>query len=143
MIEFAALQKLAVSNDLSYRDPNLAGSIEVYDGAADALLASAEDMENNPDALTTAIIGAIADMDGALSPDQKGSVQFKRWIARESPEQRQRYRDEVLNTKPADFKAFADRLKALKNPSSAVVSSKAAFEDAAQAGKEFTLKTVM
>jgi hypothetical protein len=128
---------------LSYRDPNLAGSIDVYDNAADALLASAEDMENDPDALTTAIIGAIADMDGALSPDQKGSVQFKRWLARESPEQRQKYRDEVLNTTPADFKVFANRLKALKDPSAAVVSSKAAFEDAAKAGKEFTLKNVM
>ena len=128
---------------LSYRDPNLAGSIDVYDGAADALLASAADMENDPDALTSAIIGAISDMDGALSPDQKGTTQFKRWLTRESPEQRQKYRDEVLNTTPADFKAFAERLKALKDPSSAVVSSKAAFEDAAKAGKEFTLKNVM
>ena len=128
---------------LSYRDPNLAGSIDVYDGAADALLKSAEDLENNPEALTTAIIGAIGDMDGALSPDQKGSIQFKRWLTRESPEKRQKYRDDVLNTTAADFKAFAERLKALKDPSSAVVSSKAAFEDAAKAGKEFTLKNVM
>jgi len=128
---------------LSYRDPNLDKTLDVYDGAADALLASATDMESDKDALATAIIGAIGDMDGALSPDQKGSLQFKRWLANESPEQRQKYRDEILNTKPADFKDFGERLKALKDPSSAVVSSKSAFEDAAKAGKEFTLKEVM
>ena len=128
---------------LSYRDPNLAGTIDVYDGASAALLSSAKDLENDPDALATAIIGAIGDMDGALSPDQKGSLQFKRWLARESPEQRQKFRDEVLNTKPSDFQEFADRLRALKDPSSAVVSSKAAFEDANKAGKTFTLKEIM
>ena len=128
---------------LSYRDPNLAGTIDVYDGASDALLQSAKDMESDPDALATAIIGAIGDMDGALSPDQKGSLQFKRWLARESPEQRQKFRDEVLNTKPSDFKEFGERLKALKEPSCAVVSSKAAFEVAAKAGKEFQLKDIM
>ena len=128
---------------LSYRDPNLASTIDVYDGASDALMQSAADMENDPDALATAIIGAIGDMDGALSPDQKGSVQFKRWLVRESPEQRQKYRDEILNAKPSDFKEFAERLKALKEPSSAVVSSKAAFEDASKAGKTFDLKDIM
>jgi Zn-dependent M16 (insulinase) family peptidase len=128
---------------LSYRDPNLAGTIDVYDGASEALLSSAKDLESDPDALATAIIGAIGDMDGALSPDQKGSLQFKRWLARESPEQRQKFRDEVLNTKPSDFQEFAERLKLLKDPSSAVVSSKSAFEDASKAGKAFTLKEIM
>jgi len=128
---------------LSYRDPNLAGTIDVYDKASDALLKSAVDLENDPDSLATAIIGTIGDMDGALSPDQKGSLQFKRWLTRESPEQRQKYRDEVLNTKPSDFKEFAERLKALKDPSCAVVSSKSAFEDASKAGKSFTLNEIM
>merc|ERR1712127_121679 len=128
---------------LSYRDPNLAGTIDVYDRAADALLASAADLENDPDALATAITGAIGDMDGALSPDQKGSVQFRRWLVRDSPEQRQKYRDEVLSAKPSDFKEFAERLKSLKDPSAAVVSSKSAFEDSSKAGKDFTLKEVM
>merc|ERR1712127_235303 len=128
---------------LSYRDPNLADTIDVYDGASKALLASAADLENDPDALATAIIGAIGDMDGALSPDQKGSLQFKRWLSRESPEMRQKFRDEIINTKPSDFREFAERLQALKDPSSAVVSSKSAFEDASKAGKSFTLTDIM
>jgi len=141
---FAQFQpKDGIFSFLSYRDPNLAGTIDVYDGASKALMTSASDLENDPDALATAIIGAIGDMDGALGPDQKGSLQFSRWLARETPEQRQKFRDEILNTKPSDFKDFAERLQALKDPSSAVVSSKSAFEDAAKAGKSFTLQDIM
>jgi len=128
---------------LSYRDPNLAGTIDVYDKTADSIVASADQMEDDAEALAQAIIGAVADMDGALGPDQKGSVAFRRWLVRESPEYRQQYRDEVLNTAPADFRDFAERLREMKDPSSAVVSSKAAFAAAEEAGKAFDLKEVM
>merc|ERR1712086_915649 len=112
---------------LSYRDPNLDKTLDVYDATADALLVAAEELENNPGALATAIIGAVGDMDGALSPDQKGSTALNRYLARETAEQRQEYRDEVLNTRASDFKEFALRLKEMKNQSVAVVSSKSAF----------------
>merc|ERR1712032_312877 len=114
-----------------------------YDGTADALDAAADAFEADPDALSTAIIGAIGDMDSALSADQKGWAQFNRWLVRESPEHRQQYRDEVINTKPSDFRDFADRLRNLKDPSVAVVSSKGAFEAAAEAGKEMKLTEVV
>lgn len=127
---------------LSYRDPNLDKTLDVYDGAADALLAAAESLEKDPDALATAIIGTIGDKDNALSPDQKGFTALNRWLVNESPEYRQSKRDEILNTKASDFRAFAERLKAMKDPSVAVVSSKAAFESAAKAGKEMDLKDV-
>jgi Zn-dependent M16 (insulinase) family peptidase len=128
---------------LSYRDPNLDKTIDVYDATADALLAAAEELENNQDALATAIIGAVGDLDGALSPDQKGSKAFNRWLVRQTPEERQTFRDEILNTKASDFKDFAMRLKNMKKPSVAVVSSKAAFEAAAEAGKVMDLKQVV
>ncbi len=128
---------------LSYRDPNLDKTLDVYDATADALLEAASELENNPDALATAIIGAVGDMDGALSPDQKGATAFNRWIARETPERRQQFRDEVLDTKASDFRDFAMRLKEMKKQSIAVVSSKAAFEVAAKAGKEMEFKQVV
>jgi len=128
---------------LSYRDPNLEKTLDVYDAAADAVLAAADALEADPDALATAIIGAIGDMDGALQPDQKGSTAFQRWLINESPEYRQKYRDEVLNTTPEDFREFAQRLKEMKKISSAVVSSKAAFETAAENGKELTLTEIL
>ena len=84
-------------------------------------------------------------MDGALSPpaDQKGSKSFSRWVIRQTPEERQQFRDDILNTKASDFKDFAMRLKNMKKQSVAVVSSKAAFESAAEAGKVMDLTTVV
>lgn len=128
---------------LSYRDPNLAETLDVYDAAAAALMVAADELENDPEALATAIIGTIGDMDGALSADQKGWTAFSRWITRETPEDRQRLRDEVLNTKASDFRDFAERLRNMKNPSVAVVSSKAKFEAAAKEGKVLTLMDVV
>ena len=128
---------------LSYRDPNLAKTIDVYDAAADAIFAAAEQMKNDPDALAQAIIGTIGDMDGSLGPDQKGFTAMQRWLVNESAEHRQNYRNQILDTKPEDFKAFGERLKAIKQPSIAVVSSQSAFEAASEAGKKMELKTVL
>ena len=128
---------------LSYRDPNLATTLDVYDQAADALMAAADELEKDPDGLAMAIIGAVGELDSALSPDQKGWTAFERHLVNESPEFRQQYRDEILNTTPDDFRAFAERLRNMKDPSVAVISSKAAFEEAAKKGKEMTLTEVV
>ena len=127
---------------LSYRDPNLAKTLDVYDGAADAVMAAADLIESDPEILSQAIIGTIGDMDGALSPDQKGFTSMQRWLVNESAQYRQDYRDQILGTKAADFKEFGKRLKALKQPSVAVVSSQGAYEDAENDGKALKLKTV-
>ena len=128
---------------LSYRDPNLSKTIDVYDAAADAVLAAAEQLKADPDALAQAIIGTMGDMDGSLSNDQKGFTAMQRWLVNESAEYRQNYRSQILDTKPEDFKAFGERLKALKRPSVAVVSSQSSFEAAAKQGKNMKLKTVL
>jgi Zn-dependent M16 (insulinase) family peptidase len=48
---------------LSYRDPNLASTLNVYDGAADAL---AEAEVTDEDCLQT-IIGTVADLDSPMT----------------------------------------------------------------------------
>merc|ERR1711966_528672 len=106
-----------VYSALSYRDPNLAKTIDVYDAASANLLDSSKVLANDPEALATAIIGTIGDMDSALSPDQKGWISFQRWMKRESPERRQNFRDEVLNCSAKDFEDFAKRLENLKDAS--------------------------
>jgi len=143
MCTFDAKAGDGVFTFISYRDPNLSKTLDVYDGAGDALLQAADVLEKDEKELATAIIGAIGDMDGALSPDQKGRVALNRWLSRETPEQRQSYREAVLNTKASDFKDFAVRLKALREPSVAVVSSKSAFESAAEAGKVMDVKSIV
>eukprot|EP00980_Cylindrotheca_fusiformis_P030926 scaffold25645_cov206-Cylindrotheca_fusiformis.AAC.1 len=128
---------------LSYRDPNLSKTLDVYDEAADAVIAAAEQLEKDPDALAQAIIGTIGDMDGALGPDQKGYTALQRWLVNESAEYRQNFRNQILDTKAEDFKAFGERLKNLKQPSIAVVSSKSAFEAAKGDGKEMNVKNIL
>ena len=55
-------------NFISYRDPNLAKTIQVYNGIADYL---DEDFPEAED-ITEAIIGTVGDLDSPQSPDQKG-----------------------------------------------------------------------
>merc|ERR1712147_73729 len=124
---------------LSYRDPNLSKTLDVYDAAGDAVIAAAEQMKSDSDMLSQAIIGTVGEMDGSLSPDQKGYTAFQRWLINENPETRQRFRDQVIDTKPEDFEAFGKRLKSMKQPSIAVVSSEAGFEAAEKDGKTFSL----
>ena len=128
---------------LSYRDPNLSKTLDVYDAAGDAVIAAAEQMKNDPDMLSQAIIGTIGEMDGSLGPDMKGYTAFQRWLVNESPETRQRFRDDVIDTKPEDFEAFGMRLKNMRDPSIAVVSSQSGFEAAEKDGNKFTLKTIV
>ena len=140
---FCTFNGQGVFTYLSYRDPNLEKTIDVYDATGDALLEAYKQLENDPDALATAIIGTVGEMDGALSPNQKGSIAFNRWLSRESAETRQRKRDEVINTNASDFKLFAERLKGMKDESVAVVSSLSKFEVAAAAGKEMETKNIL
>jgi len=128
---------------LSYRDPNLSKTLDIYDAAGDAVIAAAEAMKSDPEMLSQAIIGTIGEMDGSLGPDMKGFTAFQRWLVNENPETRQRFRDQVIDTKPEDFEAFGKRLKEMKDPSIAVVSSQAGFEAAEKDGNKFTLKQIV
>ena len=127
---------------LSYRDPNLSKTIDVYDATSDVLTNDLiKNLQANPEQLEKAIIGTIGSMDGPKSNDQKGWISLQRWLKNESPERRQRLRDEVLNTTARDFQDFAERLREL-NGSVAVVSSKSAVEDAKKEGKDLKVREV-
>merc|ERR1712194_606480 len=128
---------------LSYRDPNLSKTWDIYDAAGDAVIAAAEQMKNDPELLSQAIIGTVGEMDGSLGPDAKGFTDFQRWLVNENPETRQRFRDQVIDTKAEDFEEFGKRLKNMKEPSIAVVSSPAGFEAAEKDGNKFTLKQIV
>ena len=91
---------------LSYRDPNLLGTIRNYDGAA-AFLRQHPPSEEE---VTRTIIGVIGDMDDYMLPDAKGFTSMVRYLAGDTEEARQQLRDEVLSTTPRDFVRFADIL---------------------------------
>lgn len=117
---------------LSYRDPNLVQTLNIYDKAADALAAA----EITDEDILQAIIGTVGDLDAPLSPSQKGFASMTQFISGETPSDRQKARDEVLQTSEKDFKSFAARLTAVKDKGVTVVfGAKAALD---QANSELT-----
>jgi Zn-dependent M16 (insulinase) family peptidase len=91
---------------ISYRDPNLLDTLDVYDGTGQFL----RQLDLSDEELTKNIIGAIGSMDAYQLPDAKGYSSMARYLTGNTDEIRQRRRDEVLSTTTADFEAFAEVL---------------------------------
>ncbi|CAN6478475.1 unnamed protein product [Victoria cruziana] len=96
---------------LSYRDPNLLKTIDVYDGTADFL----REIELDEDSLTKAIIGTIGDVDAYQLPDAKGYSSLLRYLLGVTEEERQMRREEILSTSVKDFREFAEAVDAVKH----------------------------
>jgi Zn-dependent M16 (insulinase) family peptidase len=110
-------QQSGVLTYLSYRDPNLLDTLDVYDKTPGYL----RDLRLSDDDLTKSIIGAIGVLDAYQLPDAKGETALARYLLEESDESRQKTRDEVLGTTAADFRAFADVLDAVRREGRVVV----------------------
>ncbi|KAL2349570.1 hypothetical protein Fmac_003570 [Flemingia macrophylla] len=114
---------------LSYRDPNLLKTLDVYDGTGDFL----RELQIDDDTLTKAIIGTIGDVDAYQLPDAKGYSSMLRYILGITEEERQRRREEILSTSLKDFKHFMDAMEAIKDKG--VVVAVASPEDIEAANK--------
>ena len=101
----------------SYRDPNLLATLKNFDASGKFLrrldLSQAE--------LTKTIIGAIGELDAYQLPDAKGFTSMVRYLTGDSDEKRQRRREQVLDTTPADFHAFGELLERVKDAGRVVV----------------------
>lgn len=115
---------------LSYRDPNLLKTLDVYDGTGDFL----RQLEMDDDTLTKAIIGTIGDVDAYQLPDAKGYSSLLRYLLGVTEEERQKRREEILSTSLKDFKEFADAIEAAKHKG--VVVAVASPDDVDAANKE-------
>jgi hypothetical protein len=102
---------------LSYRDPNLTKTLDVYDGTAKFL----READITRSEVVKSIIGTIGDIDAYQLPDAKGYTSLVRYLLNESEEERQRIRDEVLATTADDFRAFADVLDRVREQGIVVV----------------------
>uniref|UniRef100_A0A2N9HZQ4 Peptidase M16C associated domain-containing protein n=1 Tax=Fagus sylvatica TaxID=28930 RepID=A0A2N9HZQ4_FAGSY len=121
---------------LSYRDPNLLKTLDVYDGTGDFL----RGLEMDDDTLTKAIIGTIGDVDSHQLPDAKVVPDWS------SGSPRPHEIHEVLGSKflasilepPSslveDFKEFANAIEAVKDKG--VVVAVASPDDVDTAHKE-------
>ncbi len=90
---------------LSYRDPNLVETLKVYDSAVQF----ACEHEIDEEALHKAIIGTIGSLDKPMDPSGKGYISMIREFAGLTDEDRQVFRNEVLETSPASLMEAANR----------------------------------
>jgi Zn-dependent M16 (insulinase) family peptidase len=89
---------------LSYRDPNLLGTVDNYDGTPGFIREHAPDKAE----VERTIIGVIGNLDAYMLPDAKGYTSLNRYLTHTTEERRQQIRDEVLGTTVEDFAKFAD-----------------------------------
>lgn len=94
---------------VSYRDPNLAETDQVYEGIAAYL------EEFNPDErdMTKYVIGTISNLDAPMTPSLKGSRGMSAYLSGVTEEMMQKERDQVLNATTADIRALADIIRAV------------------------------
>ena len=114
----------------SYRDPNLLGTLKVYDEAPGWLRSLALDEGER----TKAIIGAISDLDAYQLPDAKGYTSLTRYLLGITEAERQTFRDQVLDTTAEDFHRFADTVEQVAQQGQVVVLGSA--EGIARANEE-------
>lgn len=111
----------------SYRDPSVQRTLRVYDEAPAFLRGFHPDKRE----LTSAIVGAIGDLDAHLLPDAKGAASLSRYLTGDTDEARQEMRDQVLSTTGQHFRDFAEVMEQAARTGSVCVLGGSATESAA------------
>lgn len=93
---------------VSYRDPNLEKTVDVYEKAAD-YIASFEADERT---ITQFIIGAISDLDVPMTPSAKGMYSMTGYMTKLSFEKIQQERDELLAVTQDSIRALSEHIRA-------------------------------
>lgn len=107
---------------LSYRDPNLTQTLDVYDETAAFLRKASQTITQEE--LTKSIIGCIGDVDSYQLPDSRGASATRRLLLGDTEDARQLRREQILKATPSDFSAFADALEMVKRDGVVVVVGK-------------------
>ena len=110
---------------VSYRDPHLARTLEVFRGTPEYLRSfSADERE-----MTKYIIGTISELDVPLNPSAKGALALNAWMGGLTRQDLQQERDQILQAQTEDIRALADLIQAvLDQENICVVGSEAAIE---------------
>ena len=94
---------------VSYRDPNLRKTDEIYDKIPEYV----ENFEADEHDMTKYIIGTISSMDTPMNPSAKGSRSMAAYLQHITLEELQKEREQVICATDADIRALADMLKAV------------------------------
>ncbi len=98
-----------VSYLVSYRDPNLTRTLEVYEQAADYM----EQFQADERDMTKYVIGTVSEMDTPLQPGARGARSRIAYLAGLTEDILQRERDQVLDCRQEDIRAMAEYLRAI------------------------------
>lgn len=93
---------------VSYRDPNLEKTIEIYEKAADYIAG----FEADERTMTQFIIGAVSELDTPLTPAQMGNYSLSGYMTHYTMERVQKDRDELLATDAATIRNLAAYIRA-------------------------------
>ena len=96
---------------VSYRDPHLKDTLEVFKNAA----AYIENFDVSDRDMTKFIIGTVSNMDTPLTPSAKGIRSLNAYMSNVRFEDVQSDRDEVLSTGVKEIRALSKYLEALYN----------------------------
>lgn len=94
---------------LSYRDPNLGKTLEVYKGVVDFL----ENFEASEEEMTKGIIGAIGELDYPQTPSMRGNSSLNAYLNGVTQEDIQRERLETINCTPEEIRRLAPAVKSI------------------------------
>lgn len=100
--------KTGESYFVSYRDPNLEKTIEVYEKAADFV----EAFEADERTMTQYIIGAVSALDTPMTPQVYGTYSLAGYLTGFSEERVQRERDELLSADAGTIRGLAAYIRA-------------------------------
>lgn len=93
---------------VSYRDPNLEKTLDIYEKAAEAIASFDADERT----VLQYVIGAISDLDVPMTPVSKGRFSMNAYMNGVTHEMMQQERDEVLGTTAEDIRALAAYIRA-------------------------------
>ena len=94
---------------VSYRDPNLKETNEIYEGIPAYLEAFDPDERD----MTKYVIGTISNLDAPLTPSVKGSRGLSAYLSGVTEEMMQTERDQILGATKEDIRALAAQVRAV------------------------------
>lgn len=110
---------------VSYRDPNLRKTIEVFDKTKEYV----ENFEADEREMTKYIIGTISGLDIPATPSSQGAISLAAYFNKVSRQLLQKDRDEILNASAEDIRKLAPYLQcAMQQNNLCVVGAEGAIE---------------
>lgn len=89
---------------VSYRDPNLSKTLEVFRNTPDFI----RGFEADEREMTKYIIGTVSELDTPMTPSSKGVLSLEAWFSGITEEDLKKERMQILNAQPEDIRALGD-----------------------------------